>query len=63
MSLGNGRSDLVDIPGQVFEESGTEKAFRFHDGTITVWLPRSLCEWDPSDKTMGCRNGLPGKRD
>jgi hypothetical protein len=44
------RSDLVDVSGEVQGE--TEKAFRFFDGDQHVWLPKSLCEWDPNDKTM-----------
>lgn len=43
-------SDLVDIGGEVRAE--TEKAYRFFDGTRTVWLPKSQCEWDETDKTM-----------
>lgn len=47
---GAGKSDLVDIAGQVRGE--TAKAFRFFDGSKEVWLPKSLCEWDASDGTM-----------
>jgi hypothetical protein len=42
--------DLVDIAGEVQGE--TEKAYRFHDGERTVWLPKSQVEWDPGDRTM-----------
>lgn len=45
------RNDTVDISGEVMHD-GTEKAFRFFDGTRTVWLPKSLCEWDEDTKTM-----------
>ena len=42
--------ELADISGEIRFE--TEKAFRFYDGKITVWLPKSLCEWDEESKTM-----------
>jgi hypothetical protein len=44
------RSDLVDIAGEIRAE--TDKAFCFHDGIRTVWLPKSQCEWDADDGTM-----------
>jgi hypothetical protein len=44
------RSDLVDVSGEVQGE--TEKAYRFFDGTQTVWLPKSQCEWDAYTLTM-----------
>ncbi len=44
------KSDLVDIAGEIKAE--TERASRFYDGSITVWLPKSLCQWDESDCTM-----------
>jgi mannose-6-phosphate isomerase-like protein (cupin superfamily) len=37
-----GRSDLVDIAGEVRGE--TDNAWRFFDGTRTVWLPKSQVE-------------------
>lgn len=40
----------MDIAGELRGE--TDKAYRFHDGARTVWLPKSQCEWDPDDKTM-----------
>lgn len=43
-------NDLVDIPGTVM--GGTEKAYRFYDGKITVWLPKSQVEWDEESHTM-----------
>ena len=43
-------SPLVDVSGWV--EMETEKAYRFFDGTRTVWLPKSQCEWDKDTKTM-----------
>jgi hypothetical protein len=46
------KSDLVDISGEVIDSAGTEKAFRFYDGKIYVWLPKSLCEWDEEGKEM-----------
>jgi hypothetical protein len=44
------RSNLVDIAGELQVE--TEKAYRFFDGTRTVWLPKSQYQWDPDDKIM-----------
>jgi hypothetical protein len=44
------RSDLVDISGEIVGE--TELAWRFFDGTITVWLPKSQCEWDENNGEM-----------
>lgn len=44
------KSDLVDMAGEIQGE--TDKAYRFYDGDRTVWLPKSLCEWDVDDKTM-----------
>lgn len=44
------RSDLVDIAGEIVGE--TPQAYRFNDGTLSVWLPKSQCEWDGDDKTM-----------
>lgn len=43
MSRTSGRSDLVDIEGEV-REPGTDLAIRFYDGQRTVWLPRSQIE-------------------
>lgn len=48
--MSGGKSDLVDIAGEVQGE--TAAAYRFYDGARTVWLPRSQCEWNPDDKTM-----------
>jgi hypothetical protein len=42
--------DLTDISGTLQGE--TEKAYRFYDGKITVWLPKSQCEWDEESHTM-----------
>ncbi|WP_439814009.1 hypothetical protein [Zavarzinia sp. CC-PAN008] len=44
------RSDLVDIAGKIERE--TDRAWRFNDGTRTVWLPKSQVEWDPDARTM-----------
>jgi len=38
----SGKSDLVDVHGEV--RGGTDKAIMFHDGDQTVWLPRSQIE-------------------
>ena len=45
-------SKLVDIAGELVAPFETEKAYRFYDGKTTVWLPKSLCQWDEDDKTM-----------
>jgi hypothetical protein len=45
-----GNSDLHDIAGEIRGE--TEKAWRFYDGKVTCWLPKSQCEWDETSKTM-----------
>lgn len=44
------KSDLVDIAGEIKGE--TDKAYRFFDGTRTVWLPKTQCEMDADAKTM-----------
>ena len=41
---------LVDIAGNI--EGETDLAYRFFDGTIVVWLPKSQCEWDEDGKVM-----------
>jgi hypothetical protein len=43
-------NELTDITGEIRGE--TERAWRFFDGKIIVWLPKSQCEWDENDKTM-----------
>lgn len=43
-------SGLIDIAGEIKGE--TDAAYRFFDGTRTVWLPKSQVEWDADDKTM-----------
>lgn len=47
-----GNSDLIDIAGTLAAPFETEKAWRFYDGKITVWLPKSQCEWDSIENTM-----------
>lgn len=42
--------ELVDIAGEIKHE--TEKAYLFYDGSKTVWIPKSQCEWDEMDKVM-----------
>lgn len=46
------KSDLVDIAGELVKPFETELAYHFFDGSQTVWLPKSQCEWDADDKTM-----------
>lgn len=55
------RSPLVDIAGELQGE--TEKAYRFFDGTRTVWLPKSQCQWDPDDKTMTMEEWLAKEKE
>jgi hypothetical protein len=43
-------SGLIDVAGELVGE--TDKAYRFFDGTRTVWLPKSQCEWDSDTSTM-----------
>jgi hypothetical protein len=49
-------NDLVDIAGELRAE--TERAYRFFDGSVTEWLPKSQCEWDAADKTMSMPSWL-----
>ena len=45
-----GRSDIIDIAGEIRAE--TDKAIQFFDGDRTVWLPRSQIEIDAIDGTV-----------
>lgn len=47
MARGAGRSDLVDISGEI--RAQTDKAIQFYDGSTTVWLPRSQIEINDDD--------------
>lgn len=42
--------DLTDVEGQVVGE--TEKGFKFYNGSVTEWLPKSQVEWDEESKIM-----------
>jgi hypothetical protein len=42
--------NLIDLYGEVVHE--TELAYKFDDGTQSVWLPKSQVEWDPDEKVM-----------
>ncbi len=55
------RSDLVDIAGVLLNE--TERAYRLNDGTHVVWLPKSQCEWDPTDGTMAMPSWLAKEKE
>lgn len=44
----SGRSDLVDVSGEIHRE--TAKAILFFDGTREVWLPKSLVEVEAKGK-------------
>ncbi len=43
-------TELVDIAGEIKGE--TALAYRFFDGSRTVWLPKSQVEWDADNGTM-----------
>jgi len=45
-----GRSDIVDIAGELRAE--TERAFLIFGGAKTVWVPKQLVEHDPCDGTF-----------
>jgi RNase P/RNase MRP subunit p29 len=40
--MSSGRSDLIDIAGEIVHE--TERAVLFFDGTRKVWLPKAAVE-------------------
>jgi hypothetical protein len=42
--------DIIEIAGEIW--GGTEAAHMFFDGEVTVWLPKSKCEYDDVKKTM-----------
>lgn len=46
----DGRSDLVDIECKLLMTK--EKAYWIDVDGTRVWVPRSLCEWDATDRTM-----------
>ena len=45
-----GSMNPVAIGGEVQGE--TEKAYKFFDGLIAVWLPKSQCQYDKQQKVM-----------
>jgi hypothetical protein len=40
-------SKLVELDGNLDVERPTALAYRFYDGRVHVWLPKSLCTWTP----------------
>ncbi len=56
------KNDLVDIAGELVEPYETPAAYRFFDGSRTVWLPKSQCEWDDEDITMTMPRWLAEKK-
>ena len=50
MSTTNWHYSLADVRGEVRNETG--RAWQFYNGTTTVWLPKSQCEWDAGSKVM-----------
>lgn len=42
--------ETVELDGELHDER--ELAWKFHDGKLTVWLPKQLCKWDPDTKKM-----------
>ena len=57
------KSDLVDIAGELRGESKSGLAYLFFDGARMVYLPKSLCEWDPDEKTMALPEWLAEDRE
>ena len=55
------RSTLIDVAGEVRGE--TALAYRFFDGTRTVWLPKSQCEWDDEERTMAVPQWLAQEKE
>lgn len=55
------KSDIVDISGSVQGE--TERAYRFTDGTTTVWLPKSQCEWYEDENRMAMPEWLAREKE
>ncbi len=55
------KSDLVDVAGEIRAE--TDRAYQFFDGVRTVWLPKSQCEWDATDKTMAMPEWLATEKE
>ena len=45
-----GNSDLINIAAELRHE--TDKAFLIFDGDKEIWLPKSLVEHDPDNKTF-----------
>lgn len=54
MSRSSGRSDLVDIAGELKGE--TKKAYRIYHGSKTEWVPKRFVDFDPQDNTFA----MPG---
>lgn len=44
--------EIIEISGALRGESASGLAYKFFAGTMTVWLPKSECEWDETSKTM-----------
>ena len=55
------RIKLVDIAGELQGE--TDLAYRFFDGTRTVWLPKSQSQWDPDAKEMTMEEWLAKEKE
>jgi hypothetical protein len=51
----------VDVTGEIHAE--TDRAYQFFDGVRTVWLPKSQCEWDATDKTMAMPEWLATEKE
>ena len=45
------RDKLVKVFGEIFSSS-TDLSWRFSDGDVEVWLPKSQCEWDEEEGMM-----------
>ena len=47
--MGSGRSELVEVTGEILINYPSQKAIRFYDGYRRVWLPRSQIEIEPHE--------------
>lgn len=45
-----GSKNPVAVAGEIHDQ--TEKAYKFFDGLIAVWLPKSQCKYDEKQKAM-----------
>ena len=53
--------ELYDLPGEIRGE--TDRAYRFFDGEIFAWLPKTQVEWDADRKIMTLPEWLAQEKD